>query len=130
MDLYLSKSSAQLLGSSLSEKNLLAPGTTYAWYRQREEQLRCFFHEHRDLVFCDDVNGLVQAMGMEYKSPDWRLFLDSSCRSLKAVLLYNGNSVASVPIAHSVHMNETYGNFHHLRSYWQPSDTKLSLIHI
>jgi hypothetical protein len=29
-DLYLSKSSAQLLGSRLSEKNLLAPGTTYA----------------------------------------------------------------------------------------------------
>ena len=31
----------------------------------------------------------------------WRLFIDSSKRSLKAVLLYIGNQKPSIPIAHS-----------------------------
>ena len=35
-------------------------------------------------------------------------FIDSSKRSLKAVLLHIGNEVASVPIAYSVHLEETY----------------------
>ena len=32
-DVNLSKESAQLLGSRLRENNLLAPGTTFYWYR-------------------------------------------------------------------------------------------------
>ena len=32
-DLNLSRESAQLLGSRLNEKHLLAPGTTFNWYR-------------------------------------------------------------------------------------------------
>lgn len=36
-DLNLSKESAQLLGSRLKEKNLLASDTTFAWYRNREK---------------------------------------------------------------------------------------------
>ena len=38
------------------------------------------------------------------------MFIDSSKRSLKAVLLYNSNTVASLPIAQSVTMKETYDN--------------------
>jgi hypothetical protein len=34
--------------------------------------------------------------------------MDSSKRSLKGVLLHNGNHLASVPVAHSVHLKETY----------------------
>lgn len=41
-----------------------------------------------------------------YAAEDWRLFIDSSIRSLKAVLLHN----ASVPIAHPVMLNENYRN--------------------
>ena len=36
------------------------------------------------------------------------MFVDSSKSSLKAVLLYNGNTVASLPISHSVTLKETY----------------------
>ena len=36
-DLNLSKESTQLLGSHLWEKCLLAPGTTFYWYREREK---------------------------------------------------------------------------------------------
>jgi hypothetical protein len=41
---------------------------------------------------------------------EWRLFIDSSKRSLKAVLLHNGNNYASLPIGHSVHLKESYEN--------------------
>ena len=41
-DLNLSKESVQLQGSGLKEKHLLAPGTTFYWYRDRERELRVF----------------------------------------------------------------------------------------
>ena len=40
---------------------------------------------------------------------EWRLFIDSSKFSLKAVLLHNGNTLPSIPVGHSVH-NESYEN--------------------
>ena len=39
---------------------------------------------------------------------DWRLFINSSLRSLKAVLLQNVNEKTGIPIPHSVHLKETY----------------------
>ena len=41
-----------------------------------------------------------------YLASDWRLFIDSSKQSLKAVLLHNGNVYPSIPIAHSVGIKE------------------------
>jgi hypothetical protein len=107
-DLDLPKQSAQLLGSRLQERNFLAPGTTFSWYRHREKEFAEFFSSEHSLVYCNNVEGLVSKMGMEYKAEQWRLFIDSSSRSLKAVLLYNGNEVASLPLAHSVTLKETY----------------------
>ena len=60
------------------------------------------------LVYCNNVRGLVEALGMEYNAVEWRLFLDSSVRSMKAVVLYIGNKVASVPVAHSVIFKDSY----------------------
>lgn len=37
-------------------------------------------------------------------------FIDSSSRSLKAVLLHNGNKYPSLPLAHSVHLKEDYSS--------------------
>ena len=45
-----------------------------------------------------------------YRSNDWRLFIDSSKRSLKCVLLHNGNQYGSIPIGHSVTIKENYEN--------------------
>jgi hypothetical protein len=53
-------------------------------------------------------------LGVEYKTDEWRLFIDSSKRSLKGVLLHNRNRLASVPVAHSVHLKETYENLEQL----------------
>ena len=56
------------------------------------------------------MKDLIIAMGLQYDPVEWRLFIDSSSRSLKAVLLYNGNAVASVLVGHSVQMSENYSN--------------------
>jgi hypothetical protein len=37
-DLCLSKERSQLLGSRLREKHLLAPETTFYWYREGEKE--------------------------------------------------------------------------------------------
>ena len=49
-------------------------------------------------------------MGIAYANSDWRLFIDSSNKSLTVVLLYNGNRVSSIPISYSISMSENYNN--------------------
>ena len=60
-------------------------------------------------------------MGLEYDAMEWRLFIDSYSRSLKAVLLYNQNNFSSILIEHSVQMKETHNSVDHLLSaiYYQ-----------
>ena len=110
LNLGLSKQNAEILGSRLNERNLLHQSTTFYWYRKREEDLKAYFVKEGSLVYCNDIRNLIIKMDIKYKSCDWRLFIDSSKRSLKGVLLHNGNLYASVPVAHSIHMKETYEN--------------------
>lgn len=63
-----------------------------------------------DLIYCSDVNNLFNALGQKHDPNGWRLFSDSFKLSLKAVLVHNGNKYPSVPIAHAVHMKESYEN--------------------
>ena len=81
-----------------------------------------FFRKEDDLVFCYDVNGLMNAIGIKYDPQEWRLFIGSSKLSLKAVLLHNGNQHPSIPVGHAVHMKETYGNLKQLLSKLQYSE--------
>jgi len=117
-DLGLTKEKAELLGSRLQEKHLLEYGTSICHYRTRDQQFAQFFKQEDDLVYCHDIGSLINEFGIEYKKEDWRLFIDSSKTSLKGVLLHNGNIYASLPVAHSVHMKETYENLdkilHHI----------------
>ena len=110
-DLNLPKQSAEVLASRLHEKHLLKGGTSISFYRNRKEKLRKYFHFDGQLVYCTDVEGLLLAMGLSvYRSNDWRLFIDISKRSLKCVLLHNGNQYGSIPIGHSVTLKENHGN--------------------
>lgn len=61
-----------------------------------------FFKEESDFVYCNDVQGLMMAMGATYVANEWRLCIDSSNASLKDIFLHNGNTYASLPVAHSV----------------------------
>jgi hypothetical protein len=109
-DLGLPKGKAELLGSRLKEKNLLAAGTSMYWYRSREQEITSYFSQDGNLVCCSNVPGLMRKIGVQYKVNEWRLFIDSSKRSLKAVLLHNGNNYASLPKSHSVYLTECYEN--------------------
>jgi len=62
-----------------------------------------------DLVFCQDVKGLLLAMCLpEYFPIYWRLFIDCSKHNLKCVLLHNENKYGSIPIAHPTKLKEEY----------------------
>ena len=59
-------------------------------------------------MYCQNVEGLSNALGLGYNSHEWRLFIDSSTKSLKAVLLHVGNKMPSIPLAHSTLLSENY----------------------
>lgn len=108
-DLSLSKFSSELLASRLNEKNLLSASAHITFYRNRHAEYLRFFSEDKDLVYCTDVPQLLHKLGVpQYQTHDWRLFIDSSKRSLKCVLLHNGNQFPSVPLAHSTTLKEKY----------------------
>ena len=107
-DLYLPKQSAELLASKLQEKNLFHPGTSVTFYPKRKEELLKYFTLEDGLVFCYDMHHLLLDLGSrDYKSEEWRLFIDSSKRSLKCVLLHSGNKFGSIPIGHPVTLKES-----------------------
>lgn len=109
-DLNLSKKQAELLGSRLNDWNLLSHGTKISYFRCRDDEIKPYFSEAGDLVYCNNVPVVMNLFNFEYDPSHWRLFIDSSKSSLKAVLLHNGNKFPSVPIAHGSNMKETYEN--------------------
>jgi len=113
-DAGLSKEISELLASRLKEKNCLAPGTLITFYRDRDIQFRKYFTDVENLVYCNNIEGLINEYNISYEANNWRLFIDSSTRSLKAVLLHNGNQYAPLPVGHSVALNEEYHNLRFL----------------
>ncbi|KAL7291799.1 hypothetical protein TKK_0014581 [Trichogramma kaykai] len=113
-DLGLPKDGAEYLASTLKRRNMLESGTNASYYRTRNESFKQYFEEKKfddeKLVHCNNVEDLMKEIKCNiYKTDEWRLFIDSSKRSLKAVLLHNTNKFASIPIAHSTTTKETYG---------------------
>jgi hypothetical protein len=62
------------------------------------------------VIACGAEIGLMQTLIINHNPLDWRLFIDSSKLSLKAVLLHNGKPLPSIPVGHSVHNKESYEN--------------------
>jgi len=108
----LTKENAELLTSRLKKWHLLNPTCKVTKYRKRHLSFASFFtvSQPRSLCYCSDIFGLFNEIGLDYDPSDWRLFIDSSAKSLKAVLLHNGNEFLSIPVGHSVHMKEEYEN--------------------
>ncbi|KAJ4433256.1 hypothetical protein ANN_15515 [Periplaneta americana] len=66
-DLNFAKETAELLGSMLKEKKVMAGGTYVSWYRHREKK-HSFFAEEENLIFAADrclVQGMKCATGEE-----------------------------------------------------------------
>ena len=109
-DLNLSKEKSEILASRLKENNLLGEDVKISYYRKRNFDLKEYFSVDDLLCFYHDTPGLFSSMAQPYNTSDWRLLIDSSQMSFKAVLLHNGYILASIPNAHSVHLKETYEN--------------------
>ncbi|GBN23316.1 hypothetical protein AVEN_241342-1 [Araneus ventricosus] len=119
-DLNLPKDSAEVLGNRLKEKNLLAPGTPFSWFRNSEQEFIQFISQAGELVYCSDIPGLIASFKVQYKPDEWSLFIDSSKRSLKAALLHNGN----LPFGNSVHLKECDENLDFILNKLSYSDHK------
>ena len=109
-EMALTKSNAELLVSRLKQWDLLNKGVRITSQRKRHCNFSRFFSLQDELCYCHDVRGFFQAIAISCNTNDWRLFIDSSSRSLKAVLLHNTNQCPSIPSAHSIVMKENYQN--------------------
>ena len=98
-DLGLTKYGAELLTSSLNGWNLLGDDCKSTAYRKRHLELSVYFDVIEDLCYSKDVEGVFRAVGIDHDPTQWRLFIDSSTKSLKAVILHNGNIYPSIPLA-------------------------------
>ena len=102
---------AELMTSQLKSYNVLEKDVNVTFYRNPEEAFRTYFTGESDLVYCTDVRGLINEFKPNlYKPEEWRLFIDSSKRNLKAVLLHNTHVYAPLPLAHSTVLKEEYCN--------------------
>ena len=106
----LTKSNAEILIFRLKQWDLLDDGVRITSQRKRHRGFSTFFSFIDGFCYCHSVAGLFEAIGIPCNTSDWRFFIDSSSRSLKAILLHNTNQWPSIPLAHSVHMKETYEN--------------------
>ena len=96
------------MGSRFKGRKLLEKDVIISLYRNREEGLTTYFSSQDTLIYCNDVNGLIRAIGYEHQPENWRLFIDSNKLSLKAILLDNRNEYPSIPVAHVTNMKECY----------------------
>lgn len=107
-DMALTKEQGEILSSRMKQWNLLHSSVRTSVQRFRHEKYSIYFNVRNDLCFANDIHGLFAAIGIEHHPQEWRLFIDSSKRSLKAVLLHNGNRFPTIPLAHSIRMKENY----------------------
>ncbi|GFX49455.1 uncharacterized protein TNCV_3342331 [Trichonephila clavipes] len=126
-NLGLPKDTAEVLGSRLKERHLLNSGVSFSWYRFREKESVHFFTQEGDLVFYNNVPAILEMFKIMYEPEELRLFIDSSKRSLKAVLLHNGDRYASVPVGLSVHLKECYENLEFILNKLSYSDHKWTI---
>lgn len=107
-DLGLTKGKAELLASRMLQWNFLKSETKVTIYRSRNEELAKFFSKQNSLCYCIDIDALMGFLGIKHEPTEWRLFIDGSTDSLKAVLLHNGNEKPTIPLAHTVDWKESH----------------------
>ena len=110
-DLSLSNKSSEILASRLGKLGILDLETKITFCPDRDDLLIRFFTMDNDFIYCNNIQSLLSEMDLpEYNPDEWRLFIDSSKRSLKCVLFHDGNKFACVPFGHSVIVKKHYLN--------------------
>ena len=117
-DLTLTKNKAEILGSRLQQWNLLEKDTKISKFPLCHEKLSSFdVKDNLYCMYCKNVFRLMIELGYEHDSDEWRLFIDFTKTSLKAVFLHNGNVEPSAPIAHAVNMRDIWSHENLLGDY-------------
>lgn len=93
---------------------LQAADVTISKHCDHQQHFNDFFIMEGDLVACNNINGVMESLGIECKPRHWTLFIDSLKTSLKDVVLHNGNNEPSLPVGYAPHMKETYENIEHM----------------
>jgi hypothetical protein len=104
------KTKAQLLRSWFKQWHLLEKGVIISFYRKRQLDTATYSSMDGDQLDCNNIQELTDELQLENTYEQWRLTIDSSNVSLKAVLLHNGNNFPAIPLAHARHMKVTYEN--------------------
>ena len=97
------------------------------FYRGPHDEFKDFFSQEVGVEFCNDVCSVMEVLGHAFNPYQWRLFIDWSKVSMKVVLLHNGNSFPSVPLAHTANMKESYENMKLLLEKFKYDDFKWKL---
>ena len=69
-DLDLSKQAAEILASRQNEKHVLHSSAKVSFYRKRDELFLPYFKEEKQLVYCDNVPGLLGELGIPSYNPE------------------------------------------------------------
>jgi len=70
-------------------------------YRKRQSNIAKYFLMDGDLVYCNNICEMMEELQLQHAPEQYRLFINSSKVSLKAVLLHNGKKHPSIPLAHA-----------------------------
>ena len=106
-DLGLTKGKLELISSKWKQWNILQKGVNCTYIRSRHANLQDFFSAQNNECYCINIDGVFKALESEHHSIEWRLFIDSSKASLKAVLLNNGSEKPSISLVHATALKET-----------------------
>jgi len=104
----------ELLGSRLKVRNILHPDIETRFLCNRQNDFKGFFSQGNDLVFCNDVCFVIDALGHQRDPTERCLFTGSSKVILKVVLLRNGNQFPPVTLVYEANTKESYQNMKQL----------------
>lgn len=117
-DIGLTKTNSEILASRLQQWRLVSEDFRVTSSRKRSKQLsfdECFkVDDQSGITYAVDIENLFEIIGHPYNPDEWRLFIDGSVKSLKGVLLHNGNAFPSVPIVYGTDVKETYANMRNI----------------
>lgn len=91
----------------MREKGLLKKETRTT-KRDKFDEFRSTFDEIDGITYLRNLHGLFELFEVQHDPTAWRLFIDGSVSSLKALLLHNGNVYPSIPVAYSNTHKEEY----------------------
>jgi hypothetical protein len=66
------KKEAEILAARSKGWNLLQQDTKVCFLRNRQDEFKHFLSQENDLVFCNDICSVMEALGHQHNTPEWR----------------------------------------------------------